>query len=100
MRDYFNKLTNCRTDLEQKSFDSSNTSECVSIITNVQEYRKSVELLEGQKNAFKECQKILERQRYQFPDNWLYSDNIEGEYSSFIEILQRKEKSIKNQVKK
>ena len=47
---------------------------------------------------FKESQRILERQRFQFPQNWLHSDNIEGEWTAFCDILDRKDTSIQGQV--
>ena len=47
---------------------------------------------------YKEGQRILERQRFQFPSNWLYSDNIDGEWSAFNDIMQRKDSSIQTQV--
>lgn len=47
---------------------------------------------------YKEGQRILERQRFQFPANWLYSDNIEGEWGAFNDIIKRKDSSIQTQV--
>lgn len=47
---------------------------------------------------FNESQRILERQRFQFPSNWLYSDNIEGEWGAFTDIMKRKDSSIQTQV--
>lgn len=47
---------------------------------------------------YNEGQRILERQRYQFPANWLYSDNIEGEWGAFNDIMKRKDSSIQTQV--
>lgn len=47
---------------------------------------------------FNESQRILERQRFQFPANWLYSDNIEGEWGAFSDIMKRKDSSIQTQV--
>ena len=47
---------------------------------------------------YKEGQRILERQRFQFPSNWLYSDNIEGEWGAFADIMKRKDSSIQTQV--
>lgn len=35
-------------------------------------------------------QKLLERQRFQFPTDWLYFEQLNGEWSSFLEILQMK----------
>jgi dynein heavy chain 1, cytosolic len=98
MRDYFNKLSNSRANLEQRNFEASSTSEAVTIINIVQEYRQFLSIWEAEKSVFKDSERMLERQRYHFPDNWVYSDNIEGEFSSFVEILQRKENIIKKQV--
>ena len=47
---------------------------------------------------YKEGQRILERQRFQFPANWLYIDNIEGEWGAFTDIMKRKDGSIQTQV--
>lgn len=41
---------------------------------------------EKQVDQYKDEQKILEGQRYQFPSNWLYVDNVEGEWAAFNEI--------------
>ena len=47
---------------------------------------------------YREGQRILERQRFQFPASWMHSDNIEGEWSAFNDILRRKHDSIQTQV--
>ena len=47
---------------------------------------------------YSEGQRILERQRFQFPANWLYSDNIKGEWGAFHDIMKRKDSSIQTQV--
>ena len=54
-------------------------------------WEKNVEL-------FSEGQRILERQRFQFPSTWLDTENIEGEWSAFNDILKRKDGSIQTQV--
>lgn len=51
-----------------------------------------------QVEVFREAQRILERQRFQFPNNWLHVDNIEGEWSAFNEIIKRKDTAIQTQV--
>ena len=40
----------------------------------------------------------MERQRFQFPTTWMYSDNIEGEWGAFSDIIKRKDSSIQTQV--
>ena len=51
-----------------------------------------------QVEVYREAQRILERQRFQFPNNWLHVDNIEGEWSAFNEIMKRKDSAIQTQV--
>lgn len=51
-----------------------------------------------QVEVYQEGQRILERQRFQFPNNWLHVDNIEGEWGAFNEIMKRKDSSIQTQV--
>ena len=53
---------------------------------------------EKQVDMYKEGQRILERQRFQFPNQWLHVDNIEGEWGAFNEIIRRKDSSIQTQV--
>ena len=64
------------------------------MLFNTNEYMKSSWLLQ----MYKEGQRILERQRFQFPTSWLYSDNIEGEWGAFNDIMKRKDSSIQTQV--
>jgi len=43
-------------------------------------------------------EKTLERFRYQFPEDWLYSDQLRGEWGAYNEILKRKNDSIQEQL--
>ena len=36
--------------------------------------------------VFQAGEKILDRQRFQFPPTWVYVDNVEGEWGAFNEI--------------
>ena len=40
----------------------------------------------------------MDRQRYQFPQNWLYADHVAGEWSAFSDIMKRKEGAMQTQV--
>lgn len=53
---------------------------------------------EKQVEVYKEGQRILERQRFQFPNSWLHVENLEGEWDAFNEIIKRKDSSIQTQV--
>ena len=48
--------------------------------------------------VFRSGQKILDRQRFQYPPNWLYADNVDSEWSAFTEILKRKDSAMQTQV--
>jgi dynein heavy chain 1 len=48
--------------------------------------------------AFRSGQKLLEKQRFQFPHNWLYTEQIDGEWGAFNDIMNRKEITIQNQM--
>lgn len=61
-------------------------------------YLRKVKTWERNTEIYHDGQKILERQRYQFPSNWLYTDNIDGEWGAFNEILKRKDGAIQTQV--
>lgn len=39
-------------------------------------------------------QQVLERHRFTFPTDWLYAENVSGEWNAFSEIMKRKEGSI------
>lgn len=91
-------MTKSRTELEQQSIEAASTSDAVTFITYVQSLKKQMKAWEKQVELYRESQRILERQRFQFPQQWLHVDNIEGEWSAFNEIIKRKDSSIQTQV--
>jgi dynein heavy chain 1, cytosolic len=98
LQDFHAQVSKSRSDLESQSVEAASTSEAVSVITYVQSLKRKLKDWEKKVEAYGDAQKILERQRYQFPTNWLYTDYIQGEWSAFNEILKRKNHSIQNQV--
>ena len=84
--------------MEQQSIEAASTSDAVTFITYVQQLKKQMKSWEKQVETYKESQRILERQRFQFPQQWLHVDNIEGEWSAFNEIIKRKDSSIQTHV--
>ena len=98
LQDFHSAVSKSRTDLESQSVEASSTSEAVGVITYVQSLKRKLKDWERRVELYSNSQKILERQRYQFPTSWLYSDYIQGEWGAFNEILKRKDLSIQNQV--
>jgi hypothetical protein len=63
--------------MEQQTIEAASTSEAVNFITYVQGLKRKMKSWEKQVNLYREGQRILERQRFQFPSAWLHVDNIE-----------------------
>ena len=96
--DFFTNVSKARTELEQQSLEIATTAEAVTFITYVQGLKRKIKAWERSVDVYRDGQKILERQRYQFPSNWLYTDNIDSEWGAFNEILKRKDGTIQTQV--
>ncbi|KAF9287595.1 hypothetical protein BGZ68_001583 [Mortierella alpina] len=98
MKEFHSAVSKARYDLELHSVDSNSTGEAVTFITFVQDLKRKVAKWENDVELFRQGQKTLERQRYQFPNDWLYCDQIDGEWSAFNEILSRKNNAIQDQI--
>lgn len=99
MRDFFQALADARGELEQHStLDGPSTAEAVAFVTAVQELRGKVPQWTRDMDSYRSGQRTLERQRFQFPADWLDIDQLAGEWSAFTEILQRRNASIQNQL--
>ncbi|KAI8361054.1 dynein heavy chain [Mortierella sp. GBAus27b] len=98
MRDFHGSVSKARHDLELHSVEGNSTGEAVTFITFVQDLKRKVAKWEHDVELFRQGQKTLERQRYQFPNDWLYVDQIDGEWSAFNEILTRKNTAIQDQI--
>ncbi|KZT42722.1 dynein heavy chain [Sistotremastrum suecicum HHB10207 ss-3] len=77
---------------------TSSTAAAVTFITFVQDLKKKSKQWEPLIELYASGEKALERFRYQFPDDWLYSDQVRGEWSAYQEILKRKDDSIQEQL--
>ncbi|XP_045114160.1 dynein heavy chain, cytoplasmic-like isoform X3 [Portunus trituberculatus] len=98
MTQFHAQVSKSRSELEQQSIDAASTSDAVTLITYVQALKRKMKSWEKHVEMYKEGQRILERQRFQFPNQWLHVDNIEGEWGAFNEIIRRKDSSIQTQV--
>ncbi|KAH8923510.1 hypothetical protein BT69DRAFT_1319504 [Atractiella rhizophila] len=98
MRETHAAILKARHDLEHQSVEGSSTAQAVSFITFVQDLKRKVKKWAPEIEIFASGQKTLERQRYQFATDWLYVDQIEGEWGAFNEILMRKNAAIQEQL--
>ncbi|KAH9922687.1 dynein heavy chain [Amylocystis lapponica] len=77
---------------------NSSTAAAVTFITFVQDLKRKTKAWGPMIELCAGGEKTLERFRYQFPDDWLYSDQLQGEWSAYNEILKRKNDSIQEQL--
>jgi len=99
LKSFLLKCSSSRQELEKKSVDTaSSSSDVVSIITYVQGLKKHLSEWGQKVVSYSDAQNVLMKQRYQFPSDWTHSDQINGEWSAFNEILSRKDKSIQKHV--
>jgi dynein heavy chain 1 len=98
MKEIYSAILKARTDLEVHAIEGSSTAQAVSFITFVQDLKRKVKKWGPEIEQFSGGQQTLERQRYTFPSDWLYVDQIQGEWSAFNEILKRKDDSIQEQI--
>ncbi|KAJ0063304.1 hypothetical protein NL108_015773, partial [Boleophthalmus pectinirostris] len=98
MQDFHAQISKSRQELEQHSVDTASTSDAVNFITYVQTLKRKLKQYEKNVDMFRNGQRLLEKQRFQFPPSWLYIDNIEGEWGAFSDIMKRKDTAIQQQV--
>ena len=74
MVEFYNSISRSRTELESTSVDSATTQESVAIITLIQGLKRKVGKYTEDMETFKLGEKVLERQRFAFPEDWKYVD--------------------------
>ncbi|OJA07948.1 hypothetical protein AZE42_05923 [Rhizopogon vesiculosus] len=84
--------------MEAFSPSNSSTAAAVTFITFVQDLKRKTKTWGPMIELCANGEKTLERFRYQFPEDWLYSDQLRGEWSAYNEILKRKNDSIQEQL--
>ncbi|KAJ3265095.1 hypothetical protein HDU77_006529 [Chytriomyces hyalinus] len=94
MKEFFAGLTKSKSELEQRSVEGTSTADAVEFITFVQDLKKKLVSWGEDVELFKTSEKVLERQRFVFPSDWLYVENVEGEWTAFNDIYKRKSSAI------
>jgi len=100
MKETYSAILKSRTELETLAIEGSSTAQAVAFITFVQDLKKNVDKWAPDIEQFTSGQKTLERQRYAFASDWLYVDQVQGEWSAFSDLLKRKDDSIQEQIGK
>ncbi|KAL9594298.1 MAG: hypothetical protein Q9219_007108 [cf. Caloplaca sp. 3 TL-2023] len=98
VREVYVEVEKSRRELESQSLEVSSTAQAVSFITTVQQSKRLVNAWEPEIDVFRQGQTALSRQRYHFPADWLYVDQVDHQWSALTEILGRKMKLIEDQI--
>uniref|UniRef100_A0A8R1U2J5 Dynein heavy chain, cytoplasmic n=1 Tax=Onchocerca volvulus TaxID=6282 RepID=A0A8R1U2J5_ONCVO len=98
MQTFFSDISKWRNELEEQSIDSGTTADAIQLITYVQQLKKKTKICQDKVEQFRAAQRLLTQQRYQFPNSWLFSENVDGEWSALSDILERKDSAIQAQV--
>ncbi|PHH56049.1 Dynein heavy chain, cytoplasmic [Ceratocystis fimbriata CBS 114723] len=97
MREVYAEMEKIRKGLESQGMNFSSTAEAVKFITAVQSCKKSVRVWAPDIDLFRQGQSTLVRQRYQFSNDWLDIAQIDSEWASLNEILEKKAKTVQDQ---
>jgi len=91
------EVEKARRDLEGQSLDASSTAQAAIFITTFQQCKRKVEVWAPEIEVFRQGQTLLTRQRYHFPPDWLFVDQVDHEWTALNEILERKLKIVSDQ---
>ncbi|PVI03176.1 dynein heavy chain [Periconia macrospinosa] len=97
MSEVFSQIEKARKDLEVQTLEASSTAHAVSFITVVQQCKRRVLEWEPEVESFRQGQQTLDRQRFQFPQDWLHIEQIDHEWQALNDVLERKSKIAKDQ---
>ncbi|CZT42301.1 dynein heavy chain [Rhynchosporium secalis] len=97
VREVYSEIERARKDLEVQSLEASSTAQAVQFITIVQTCKRKVKAWGPEVETFRQGQTTLTRQRYQFPGDWLYVEQVDSEWTALNEILSRKAKIVEDQ---
>ena len=96
MKEFKSKIQDARRKLESLSLEDSD--DVTLFVTEIQEMKRIVITWEDQLERCKAGQKLLQEQRFMFPQDWLSIDLIEGEWASFKQILNKRSTTMEEQI--
>ena len=63
------------------------SSDLTIYVTKIQEFNRELTKWEDQLKHCKAGERLLKRQQYQWPEDWLWVEQVEEEWSYFVELL-------------
>lgn len=96
MNEFFHQVNQGRERLEAVDSSGDLTVVCMAVL----KVKTSAEKWENQFEELQKAQKLLVKQRYQFPEDWMHIEQIEGEWESFEQILSRRNRILEHELPK
>ena len=90
-------IVSLKSKLETLRLDCS-TAEIVDFITLLQNVKMKLSGWSTEMERFSKAQSLLDRQRYSFPPDWLWFDQVQGEWEALTQILQRQDQAVKSEI--
>ncbi|KAK4240895.1 dynein heavy chain, N-terminal region 1-domain-containing protein [Achaetomium macrosporum] len=97
MREVHAEIEKARRDIEGQAIEANSTAQAVQFITTVQSCKRQVKLWAPEVETFRQGESTLVRQRYQFPNDWLHVEQVDGAWDALNEALARKAKIVQDQ---
>ncbi|KAK9451852.1 dynein heavy chain, N-terminal region 1-domain-containing protein [Limtongia smithiae] len=96
--DLFTDLQRTRKDLEIQTLDMSSTRRALSFVAVVQNAKVKLEPWSTAIDTLRSGQLSLSRNRFQFPQQWIFIDQLDGEWAAFRDILAIKNRTVENSI--
>ncbi|KAH8912297.1 hypothetical protein BR93DRAFT_871202 [Coniochaeta sp. PMI_546] len=97
MRDIHAEIEKARRDLESQAMAANSTAQAVQFITIVQSCKRQVKAWAPEVETFRQGESTLVRQRYQFPNDWLHAEQVDGSFGQLNDLLARRAKVVEDQ---
>jgi dynein heavy chain 1 len=97
MKTFYQVIYNARTNLENNNLESAST-DIVGFITEISEIKKNVKTWQTDIDKYKNGKKILDKQRFHYPNDFCNMDQLDSEWSKLKQILSKKSKTMEDQI--
>jgi len=87
---FFRQVNQGRQSMENVDTTGDPVPMCMAVLKVKSHYQEWSDQYEN----LQKCTKLLDRQRYQFPDDWFPIEQLEGEWEAFGQILDRRSRML------
>ena len=97
MRNFKTEITELRGKLEEYRLDGS-TSDVIAFIKHIFDAKSKIPAWTTQLESYNKGETLLRRNMFSFPSDWLWYTQVEGEWETLKQILERKDRSVQKEI--